>query len=165
MPLALFYSFVTAYNSNNTAGRFNSRSLLSRYIGPARQHGVGAIRVHIDHTVRVVRTWRFIPAPDAEVGPTTLRVTPTRTSTLGKTTPQRGQSNTEDTGPSITTSTTPGMRSVRLAPTREQIRTATGRAGAAIAPSHDLNDDEPRRSWYISRPRTIPSEFRPRNVK
>ena len=77
IPLSPFYSFIVAFN-NNTTGRFNSRSLLSRYIGPARQHGIGAIRVQIDRTVRVVRTWRFIAAPDAEVDPTTLRVTPTQ---------------------------------------------------------------------------------------
>ena len=55
-PLAPFYSFVVAFNNNNTSGRFNSRPLLSRYVGPARQHGIGTIRVHIERTVRVVRT-------------------------------------------------------------------------------------------------------------
>ena len=56
------------------------------------------------------------------------------------------------------------MRSVHPTPTRKQIYAAAGRADAAIALSHDPNDDEPRCSWYISRPWTIPSEFRPRNV-
>ena len=44
-PLAPFYSSIVAFNNNNTTGRFNSRSLLSRYIGSARQHWIGVIRV------------------------------------------------------------------------------------------------------------------------
>ena len=55
-PLAPFYSFVVALNNSSTSGRFNSLSLLPRYTGPIRQHGIGAIRVEIDRTVRVVRT-------------------------------------------------------------------------------------------------------------
>ena len=57
-PLAPFYSSVVAFNNNNnnTSGRFNSRSLLPRYIESVRQHGIGAIRVQINRTVRVART-------------------------------------------------------------------------------------------------------------
>ena len=100
--LALFYWSIVAFivvvfNNNNSSGRFKSRSLLPHYIGPARQHGIGVIRVQIDRTARVVSTWRFIAAPNAEVDPTTLRVTPTRASTSDEATPQYGQSDIEDT--------------------------------------------------------------------
>ena len=58
----------------------NWRSLLSRYVGPARQHRAGAIRVQVDRTIQIVRmrTWQFITdaVPGAGVDLTTLRVTP-----------------------------------------------------------------------------------------
>ena len=69
-PLAPFY-----FNNSGGGGRFSSRSLLPRYIGPARQHMIGATRVQVDHTVRVVCAWRFVAAPDATVDPATLLVT------------------------------------------------------------------------------------------
>ena len=34
-PLTLFYSPMAAFNNSGSGGRFNSRSLLSRHIGPA----------------------------------------------------------------------------------------------------------------------------------
>ena len=120
--------------------------------------------MQIDRTVRVVRTWRFIAAPDAEVGLSTLRVTPTQTSASDETIPQHGHSNIGDTDSPITTPTTAETRSVRPAPTRERIYAPAGRPDAVVKLSDDPNNDEPRRSWYISRPWTIPSEFRPLNA-
>ena len=163
-PLAPFYSFVVVFNNNNTIGRFNSLSLLSRYIGPARQHGTGSIRVQIDRTVHVVRTCRFIAAPGAEVDPTTLRVTPTHTSGSTKTTPQRELSGIDDADSSITTPTKIETQDVRPVPAREQICAAAGRTDAAAEPPGNPGDDEPRCSWYISRPWAIPNEFWPRNA-
>jgi hypothetical protein len=163
-PLAPFYSFIVAFNNNNMAGRFKSRSLLSRYIGPARQHGIGAIRVQIERTVRVVRTWRYIAAPGDDVDPTTLRVTSPQTPRSTEAISRHDQSRNDDADSTLNAPTTIETPSVRPAPTREQVYAAAGRADAAVTPSDNPDDDEPRRSWYISRPWTIPIEFRPRNV-
>ena len=134
-PLAPLYLFVVALNNYNTSGRFNSRPLLSRYTGPARLHDIGAIRVQDDRSARVVRTWRFIATTDTEADPATLRV-----------------------APEIET------RGIRPAPAREEIYDTARRTGGAAGSSDNPDDDEARRSWYISRPWTISEEFQPRNV-
>ena len=91
---------------------------------------------------RVVRTWRFIAAPGAEVDPATLLVRPT---------PRSGPIKVK-------------MRSVRPAPACEQIYAVARHTEATADPSDNPDDGEPRLTWYISRPWTIPTEFRPRSV-
>ena len=54
--MAPFYSWVAAYDNARGGGRFASRGIIGRYLGPARAFGVGAIRVMIGDFIRVVRT-------------------------------------------------------------------------------------------------------------
>ena len=61
--LAPFYTHVAADDGQGNHGRFTSRPVLARYIGPARDCGIGAIRMMAGRHTRVVRTWRFLAAP------------------------------------------------------------------------------------------------------
>ena len=73
-PLAPFYSHVAAYDGQGNRRRFASRSVLARYIGPARDCGIGTIRVMVRRDTRVVRTWRYLAATSATIGDNTMRV-------------------------------------------------------------------------------------------
>ena len=72
-PLAPFYSHVAAYDGHGNHGRFASRSVLARYIGPARGCGVSVIRVIVGRHPRVVRTWRYLDTPGATLDTSTMR--------------------------------------------------------------------------------------------
>ena len=71
---APFFSWIAAYD-NMVENRFDSRAIVARYIGPARDRGVGAIKVLVAQHLRAVRSWRWLARPEATVKPTTLEIT------------------------------------------------------------------------------------------
>ena len=80
-PLAPFYSHVAAYDGQGNHGRFASRPVHARYIGPARDCGISATRVIAGRHPRVARTWRYLGESGATIDTDTMRSdTPTHES-------------------------------------------------------------------------------------
>ena len=149
-PLAPFYAHVAAYDGQGNHGRFASRSVHARYIGPARDCGIGAIRVIVNRHPRVVRTWRYIGAPDATVDTNTMRVdTPTHES------PSTGETADPPSAGEPTPPTT-----LMPAAQREQVHYAAD-TYIGILEKEGRVLDEATASHLYSRPWTIPSDYRP----
>ena len=67
-----FGSQVAAFDTPRPAASFN-RAVLAIYIGPAVDHGAGAISVLVDGHLREVATFRYLAPPGAHLDERTLR--------------------------------------------------------------------------------------------
>ena len=149
-PLAPSHSHVAAYDGQGNHRRFASCSVLARYMGLARDCGIGAIRVMVGRHTRVVRTWRYPAALSATVDTNTMR---TDTPTHGS--PPAGE--ISDRPPTGESSPPPALLPIAQ---RGQMRSAT-EACISTLEKEGLVIGEAKASHLYSAPWTIPTTYRP----
>ena len=70
--LAPFYSIVYAYDTQRANSSFKPRGLPVRYLSPAPEFGIGAIRVSVRGSLRIVRTAEYAGPLETKYDATTL---------------------------------------------------------------------------------------------
>ncbi|KAJ1450077.1 hypothetical protein M885DRAFT_533308, partial [Pelagophyceae sp. CCMP2097] len=135
-----FYCYVAAYDHDNK-NRFDARAVVTRYIGPACGHGVGAIRALFGTgSERIVKAFRFVAPPGADFDSARLALHPSVPSPVPP--------GFEDVPPAVlappfTDVTSTHDTATGAAPPRRSMRSTKGRAAEVL----DLNPDVPDGHW------------------